>query len=217
MRRFAFALTALAVAVILLTGFPATQPANATVNLNVHVHDDFYHPAGYFVVGPGTDHFVAKANCQAVQPAPTCDALINAGDTITWVAPAPLATNLHTVTECTDNTFSVCGPAVDPNNPIGDSGVRQPPSPGPSGWPYGAVTFNNSGTYYYRCEVHPGNMRGRIVVAPNTAVGGSVLVFTDSKDGSVYVWALVGAAALAMAAAGGVSWRRRRRAESSQD
>jgi plastocyanin len=214
MRRFAIALTALAAAVVLLAGWPAASPANAAVNLNVHVHDDFYHPAGYFNPGPGTDHFVAKANCQGLNPAPTCDALITGGDTITWVAPAPLATNLHTVTECTDGTFTVCGPAVSLANPIGDSGVRAPPSPGPSGWPYGAVTFNDAGTYFYRCEVHQTTMRGRVIVLANTAVGGDVLVFTDSSSGSVYIWALVGTAALAMAAAGGTTWRRnRRRAE----
>ena len=211
MRRLAIGLTALAAAVVLLTGWQTTPEANAAVNLNVHVHDDFYHPAGYFNPGPGTDHFVAKANCQGLNPSPTCDANINAGDTITWVAPAPLAVNPHTVTECTDGTFTVCGPAVSLANPIGDSGVRAAPSPGPSGWPYGAVAFNSGGTYYYRCEVHPSTMRGRVVVLPNTAVGGGVLVFTDSSSGTLYVWAIVGAAALAMAAAGGTTWRRNRR------
>jgi plastocyanin len=217
MRRFAIGLTALAAAVILLAGWPATQPVTAATNLNVHVHDDYFHPAGYFIVGPGTDHFVAKANCQGLTPSPTCDALINAGDTITWVAPAPLATNLHSVTECTDNTFSVCGPAVDANNPIGDSGVRNPPpAVAPSGWPYGAVQFDDGGTYYYRCEIHPSTMRGRVTVLPNTAVGGGVLVFTDDSGANVYVWVLVGAAALAMTAAAGVSWRQRRRNAESE-
>lgn len=211
MRRFAIGLTALAAAVVLLTGWQATPEAQAAVNLNVHVHDDFYHPAGYFIVGPGTDHLVAKSNCQGLQPSVNCDALINAGDTITWVAPAPLASAPHTVTECTDNTFSTCGPAVDPNNPIGDSGVRNPPSPGPSGWPYGAVQFNDDGTYYYSCSIHPSTMRGRITVLPNTAVGGGVLVFTEDSQTNLYVWALIGAAALAMTAAASVSWRRNRR------
>jgi len=50
-----------------------------------------------------------------------------------------------------------------------------------------------------------------VTVLPNTAVGGGVLVFTDSSDGSVYVWALAGVAALAMAAVAGTSWRRRAR------
>ncbi len=213
MRRLAFALAALAAAVVLLAGWPAPTPAKAAVNLNVHVHDDYYHPAGYFIVGPGTDHFVAKANCQGLTPAPTCDALINGGDTITWVAPAPLASNLHSVTECTDNTFSVCGAGTAAGNPIEDSGTRQPPSPGPSGWPYGSIQFNDGGTYYYRCEIHPSTMRGRIVVLPNTAVGGSVLLFSDDSEANVYVWALIGTAALAMAAAAGVTWRRRRQVE----
>ncbi len=132
-------------------------------NLNVHVHDDFYHPAGAF--GTPTDHTVAMAACMVANPDPACDAQIHAGDTITWVTAAPQAANPHTVTECTDNSFATCGAAVDAANPIGDSGIRQPaPAVPPTGWPYGPVTFSTEGTYYYRCDIHPDVMRGRIVV-----------------------------------------------------
>ncbi len=58
-------------------------------------------------------------------------------------------------------------------NPINDSGVRAPPSPGPSGWPYN-VTFPSPGFYFYRCEVHPTVMRGVVQVIANNAPPGGV-------------------------------------------
>jgi plastocyanin len=191
------------------------------VNKNVHVHDDFYHPAGAFIVGTGTDHNVAQAACQKANPDAACDAVIQQGDTITWVAPAPSAANQHTVTECTDGTFSVCGPAVSAANPIGDSGVRNPPpAVAPAGWPYGPIQFNVPGTYYYRCEIHPTVMRGRIVVLP-AAVGGIAFdpqAGADAFDaahstgpGSSVIAAMAAAAALtAVIALGGIAYARRR-------
>lgn len=150
---------------LLVIGGGTSKPVEATHgNLNVHVHDDFYHPAGAF--GSPTDHTAAAAACMVADPAAACDAQIHAGDTITWVTANPQAANVHTVTECTDNTFSVCGAAVDANNPIGDSGNRQiSPATPPTGWPYGPVTFTTPGTYYYYCQIHPAVMRGRVVVA----------------------------------------------------
>jgi plastocyanin len=212
MRRILFLASASLAAIVMLAAWQAAEPATAATNLNVHVHDDFYHPAGAFLVGPSTDHNLAQTSCQAANPAPACDAVITAGSTITWVSPAPLASHLHTVTECTDNTFSVCGPSVSPVNPIGDSGVRNPPNPGPSGWPYGPIVFTQPGTYYYRCEVHPATMRGRVVVQPNTAVGGAVeLVSGGSVSGATWKAGLGAVALLVFASAGGVSiWRRKR-------
>jgi len=154
-------------AVFLATG---TSPVDAVpVIKQTHVHDDYYHPAGTFLVGPSTDHNLAKAGCEQANPVPQCDTIINTGDSVRWVAPAPLAVNSHTVTECTDGAFTVCGAGVSTANPIEDSGVRAQP-----GWPY-QVQFNNSGTYYYRCEVHPSVMRGRVVVNfVAGAVGGTI-------------------------------------------
>ncbi len=149
-------------------------------NFNVHVHDSYYHPTGAF--GVPTNHTLAKAACEAANPDSDCDTVIHVNDTVTWIAPAPIVALPHTVTECTDNTFSVCGASVDPSNPIGDSGTRNPPpATPPSGWPYGAVQFNAVGINYYRCDIHPGTMRGRVLVtlAETTtplppAVGGAV-------------------------------------------
>jgi plastocyanin len=184
MRRLAVsAATAAVLAVCLvLLGGNAAVPAHATVNLNVHVHDDYFHPAGAFLVGPSTSHPLAQAACAVAQPDPQCDARIRVGDTITWVAPSPFAANLHSVTECSDNTFTTCGASVDPVNPINDSGIRAGPLPGPSGWPYGPVQFNTPGTFYYRCEVHPATMRGRVLVLAGS-VGGEVEQLTSGSGG----------------------------------
>jgi len=174
-RRVAVCAAAAVISMIMASVAPQPATTHAAVNLNVHVHDDFFHPAGAFIVGSSTDHSLAAAACEVPSPASTCDAVIYVGDTITWVSPAPLATHLHTVTECTDGSFTVCGAGVAAANPIDDSGSRNPPSPGPSGWPYGPLTFNTAGTYYYRCEVHPSVMRGRVVVLtipPPQVVGG---------------------------------------------
>ena len=156
---------------LLLMARGGTEPAQANPgNLDVHVHDDFFHPKGKFLVGGATDHSLAKAGCEKASPDAECDAAISVGDTLTWVAPAPLAVNTHSVTECTDNTFTTCGSTADPNNPIGDSGVRNPPpATGSDAWPYGPVQFNTAGTFYYKCLVHPDVMRGRIVVTAAVA------------------------------------------------
>jgi plastocyanin len=173
----------LIVAAVVLGVGAGSQTATASHGtFNVHVHDDYFHPTGSFV--PGAGHATAIALCQLPQPDPTCTAVIHVapGDSINWVAPAPLAANPHTVTECTDNTFNTCGAAVDPVNPINDSGVRAPPSPGPSGWPYN-VTFPSPGFYYYRCEIHPSVMRGVVQVIANNAppieVGGIAGLIED--------------------------------------
>lgn len=155
------------------------SPARASHgNFNVHVHDDYFHPAGAF--GVPTDHTVAKAACQKANPDAACDATIHVGDTITFISPAPLAVNLHSVMECSDNTFGTCSVGADPSNPIGDSGYRSPPSPGPSGWPYATAAFNTVGTFYYRCDIHPDVMRGRIVVQPES-VGGIFEIVDDHQ------------------------------------
>lgn len=171
MKRAAFVM-ALAVlsAVTLLLGQGGAAPVQASHGIvDKHVHDDYFHPTQGFAVG--LNHATAKALCEGLQPDTTCTAVIHAGDSVRWVAPAPLAVNPHSVTECTDNTFSNCGAGVAPGNPIEDSGVLDPPDPGPSGWPY-QVQFDNPGIFYYRCEVHPTTMRGVVqVIAENGAPG----------------------------------------------
>jgi len=209
----------LAVTMLVTAGDGAGPVQASHGNLNVHVHDDYYHPAGKFIVGSGTDHALAKAACETANPDAECNAVIHVGDTITWVSPSPLAVNPHTVTECTSPSFAVCGPAVSAANPIGDSGVRNPPSPGPSGWPYGPIQFNTPGVYYYRCEVHPNVMRGRVVVQ-ETGVGGIVreaggepAARSESAEGpgSGKVLSLAAALGLGFVVAAGGAWYARRR------
>lgn len=218
MRRLLLAASAAIAAItVLLTGSQFIQPVKAAIDLPFHVHDDYYHPAGGFAnPGPGTNHALAQGACQVPNPAPACDAQIGVGDSITWVSPSPFATNPHSVTECTDNTFLVCGAGVSAQNPIDDSGIRNPPMPGPSGWPYGPITFNTAGTYYFRCEVHPTTMRGRVVVA-NIGVGGAVEILGSGLDDSgSTTWLIGGAAVLVLiAGSGGVfaTQRLRRKAE----
>lgn len=175
-----FVLVALLAAVFALTLVAGETPAQASHGIfNVHVHDDYFHPAGTF--GVPTDHNLAKAACQKASPDAACDSTIHVGDPISFVSPAPLATNPHSVQECSDGTFTNCSIGADPNNPIGYSGVRNPPSPGPSGWPYTTAPFTTPGTYYFRCDVHPDVMRGRVVVIP-ASVGGFVQL-ADSDAG----------------------------------
>jgi plastocyanin len=93
-------------------------------------------------------------------------ATIHAGDTITWGGTSGLYsgcvggwTNLHTVTECPNATYTGCGSGTSPG-PINDSGFV-----GSSG-SY-AVTFTSPGTYHYLCVLHDANMRGVVEVQPS--------------------------------------------------
>lgn len=193
----------LAAAALLFIGGQGTTAATI---FNAHVHDDYFHPVGGgFNVGPG--HATAQALCMAANPDPTCTSIIGQGDSLMWVAPAPLAQNPHTVTECTDGTWSSCGAGVSAANPIEDSGVRFQP-----GWPY-TVAFSQPGTFYYRCEIHPTVMRGTVVVEP--AIGGGVNLITGTDGGSTTTYLLLSALAsvLVLGTAGGVAWRRRRTGE----
>ena len=181
----------------------SVETAQAAIVFNKHVHDDYFHPTGSFVPGPG--HATAQALCMGASPDSTCTATINTGDSINWLAPAPLAVNAHSVTECTDASWLTCGAGVSLNNPIEDSGVRFQP-----GWPY-VVAFNVPGTYYYRCEVHPTTMRGTVQVNAISSVGGPVdmLAGGDSGGSSLPYALAAGTGIVALAAAGAFVARRR--------
>lgn len=201
---FAAGLAALAVAIFSPMG---AAPVNALHGVfNAHVHDDYFHPTGAFVPGPG--HATAQALCMGATPDATCTATVHAGDSVRWVAPAPLAVNPHSVTECTDATWTTCGAGSTAGNPIEDSGVRFQP-----GWPY-QVTFADPGAYYYRCEVHPTTMRG-VVQVNALAVGGGVEAFAlGSSDGGFPYWLTAfGSGLVALAILGTLARRRLARAE----
>lgn len=195
-------LSAAALATVIIA-FGGVNAAKAAITFNAHVHDDYFHPTGSFVPGPG--HSIAQALCMQANPDPTCTATIDTGDSVMWVAPAPLAVNPHTVTECTNATFTVCGAGTASPNPIEDSGVRFQP-----GWPY-VVAFNTPGIYYYRCDIHPGVMRGTVVVQ-SPGVGGVVDVFTARDDDRTTTpYLLLAALGLigALGAGAGFAFRRR--------
>ena len=146
----------------------ANHSAPGTVDTHiVHVHDDLaaVPTTGFFHPEPLTfaDHAAAQAACQAADPAPECDINIETGDSVEWWSKSPFHANSHTVTECTDDTFGTCGAAVDPDNPVGDSGVFVGGAASNT-LRYGPVTFNTVGTFYYLCQIHGGVMRGRVVV-----------------------------------------------------
>ena len=75
---------------------------------------------------------------------------INVGATVTWTKQV---TRTHTVTQCFDANFSNCSGGFD------------------SDWLEGGVgetylqTFNTAGIIYYRCNVHPTVMPGRLDVS----------------------------------------------------
>jgi plastocyanin len=84
--------------------------------------------------------------CSSAQSGQVCTTNVTAGDTVTW----SVSSGFHTVTQCADAAFTSCG-----------SGFNQQVSNGQTF----AQTFSTAGTVYYRCDFHPGDMRGSVVVA----------------------------------------------------
>lgn len=103
-------------------------------------------PQGTINISVGDNWFCAPSFRYAV-----CPTTVTAGETILWNYAAGVTQ--HTVTEC-DAQFIFC-----PNQGGFNSG-------------YFAVgnsfrhTFNEPGTFYYRCNVHPSDMRGSVLVQP---------------------------------------------------
>ena len=170
MRAFSLAvvlLTAVGIAAVLFGVRSELAEANhsapGTVDTHiVHVHDDFFHPEP--LTGPWADHAAAMADCEVASPPTQCNMNIEVGDSVEWWTKSPFHANAHTVTECTDNTFTTCGASADPANPIGDSGVFAGGAVANT-LSYGPITFTTAGTYYYYCAAHPSVMRGSVVVA----------------------------------------------------
>src|SRR3990172_2587561 len=85
--------------------------------------------------------------CAASFDGGVCETTINAGDTVQWQWAGQA---VHSATECAGN-LDTC-----PQPHLWDSGIKSSGS-------Y-SFTFNSPGTYVYRCQVHTGEMRGRIIV-----------------------------------------------------
>lgn len=87
--------------------------------------------------------------CDASFQGQVCETDITAGDTIEWSVEG----GAHTVTQCADANFSTCPPSGG-----FDSGTLS------AGATYDQA-FATAGTYYYRCNFHPTQMMGKIVVS----------------------------------------------------
>ena len=139
-----------------------------------------------------------------------CETAVEVGDTVEWQW-----RGLHTTTECAGDLTTCPGPHLW-DSPIQISGSF-------------SFTFDTPGTYVYRCQIHPGSMRGQITVlaqpAPTPtpapiAVGGIVelvAVADAPADASGFSSARDYAGPLALLAAGVVvalaagGWYARRR------
>ncbi len=102
--------------------------------------------------------------CSPTFQGSVCDITIPPGDTVSWDFGGAVVT--HTTREC---GASCDNPTM---MPLWDSTLSHGPT--------FQFTFNQNGTFLYRCEVHPQLMRGRIIVqaspppptAPPTSPGG---------------------------------------------
>ncbi|MFQ5472552.1 MAG: plastocyanin/azurin family copper-binding protein, partial [Dehalococcoidia bacterium] len=112
-----------------------------------------------FVVPPGNGPGEAEAAtigvdvgdvwfCDSSFQGGVCETTVSVGDTVEWTQTGGLP---HTVSQCTDATYTSC-----------NSGFTKTFAGGSS--EQFSQTFGTDGTFYYRCNIHPGPMRGRIVV-----------------------------------------------------
>lgn len=81
------------------------------------------------------------------------DSQINVGDGIVWDYAS--GGSLHTVTQCSDASFSTCPPTGGFDSGTLNVGDTFPTTP---------MIFDQAGTFYYKCTIHPGTMRGAITV-----------------------------------------------------
>jgi len=86
--------------------------------------------------------------CNSSFSGSVCPTSIRTGDSVTWNW---VGTNSHSTTACSDATFTTCGAAQGWDSGIKTTGTF-------------SMTFNNAGTFYYHCEVHPTLMQGKIGV-----------------------------------------------------
>ena len=151
--------------------------------------------------------------CDASFQNGVCETTINAGDTVAWdFSGAALP---HTTTECGDSCDAPSGSPLWNSGTVSDGSTFQ-------------FTFNEPGTYSYRCNIHPGPMRGQITVLaaqeePTTTPEASPPTVTVvappatgqgmKSDAGARPWTLVALAAsgVALAGLGAATLRRARR------
>jgi plastocyanin len=81
-----------------------------------------------------------------------CETPINAGDTVTW----SVAAGTHRVVQCADATYTGCSSSGGFDGGNFSTGATY------------SHTFTSAGTYFYECQIHPTEMRGKIVAAQVT-------------------------------------------------
>ncbi len=91
--------------------------------------------------------------CDSSSQNGVCTTEISAGDTVVWDFAG--ASFPHTTTACGTDCDSPTG------SPIWDSGTISDDSSF-------QFTFDEAGTYLYRCSIHPNQMRGQIIVTGET-------------------------------------------------
>ena len=109
------------------------------------------HAQGGTTVEVGDNWFCAPGDsaCMATDP-DDVDVVttVNAGDTVAWNWVGSLP---HTTTACSGSDFATCDQSQG-----WDSGIQ-------TGGTF-SFAFTAPGTFYYRCNVHPDEMRGQIAV-----------------------------------------------------
>ena len=85
--------------------------------------------------------------CQPAFQNGVCETAITAGDTVEWQW---AGTEHHTSTEC-GGDLDICPEPHLWDSPVQTAGTF-------------SFTFDSPGTYVYRCQIHPSEMRGAIVV-----------------------------------------------------
>ena len=89
------------------------------------------------------------------------------GDTVRWTQTSSAA---HTVSQCTDGTFTSCSGGFQSGTLTANSSDQF------------AETFSQAGTSFYRCNFHPTSMRGRIVVVSLDNDGDTIPDSSDPDD-----------------------------------
>lgn len=82
---------------------------------------------------------------------------IAAGGTVQW---SWVGQNQHSVTACSNSSFTSCGAAQGFDSGFRSSGTF-------------SQTFSQAGTFYYHCEAHPNEMHGQVTVTAASAGGGT--------------------------------------------
>lgn len=107
--------------------------------------------------------------CNASFQGGVCETMIANGDTVLWTQTGGAP---HTVSQCTDGTFTSCSGGFQSGTLAGGSGATFD------------ETFNSDGTFFYRCNIHPSTMRGQIVAGAGEldSDGDTIPDSTDTDD-----------------------------------